>query len=208
MDVMFEAMVDRYLLHALEAERGAVEVYVTALATTPNPAWRRELTQFLDDARKHEQWMTCACNQVGMDPEEPVAGRDVIAFQTLAMIEAIRGAARGGDPLLALLVSCECIVFAETRNQLAWAPFARMAANVDHGCVQILSRLATDVRREHEHHLRRATQRMKALWRRRLGLGRPAHARIVEIPHAGSAANAGSHPAQLRELPPHDALVA
>ncbi|RYD14290.1 MAG: hypothetical protein EOP90_13810 [Lysobacteraceae bacterium] len=200
MDVTLNAMIDRYLLHALESERGAVEVYATSLSTTPNSGWRRELTRFLDDARKHEQWMTCVCDQLGMDPEEPVAGRDLIAFQTLSMIEAIRDASRSGDALLVPLVASECIVLAETRNQLAWAPFTRIAANVRHECVQILSRFATDVRSEHAHHLARAMQRSRRLWRRRLGLDAPGRARIVQIPHTGPAANAGSDTAQMQDL--------
>ena len=196
MDVRFDqAVIDRYLLHALESERGAVEVYATSLSTTMNPAWRRELTRFLDDARKHEQWMTCVCDQLGMDADEPVAGRDLIAFQTLSMIEAIREAVSSSDTMLAPLVACECIVLAETRNQLAWAPFARIALNARHECVKILSRIATDVRREHEHHLKRAMQRTRRLWRRRLGLDASGSARLGLIPHTAPAANAGSHAA-------------
>lgn len=194
MDAGFDdAAINRYLLHALEAERGAVEVYATSLSTTPSPAWRREITRFLDDARKHEQWMTGVCGQLGMDPDEPVVGRHLIASQTLSMIEAIRQAATS-DATLAPLVACECIVLAETRNQLAWAPFDRIAADGGHECVRILSRFATDVRREHAHHLERAIERTRRLWRRRLGLDAPGRSHIVEIPHAAPAANTDAHP--------------
>src|SRR5690606_33051837 len=78
-----------WLLRAPETERGAVEVYLAAMRASSSPREHDEWRTLLDHARKHEQMLTRACRTLGIDPDEPTAGRDMIGSLAASLVESI-----------------------------------------------------------------------------------------------------------------------
>lgn len=153
-----------WLLRALEAERGAVEVYAAALRAFPSGNARTQWVALLDDARKHEQLLTNACRQHGIDPDEQVPGRDAIAHLAASLVIAIEMALRGGDATLVQRVGAQCAALSATWRRILWAPTATVAGACRSTLATLLAALHEEVAADHGRHAESALDWWRQAW--------------------------------------------
>lgn len=163
------AQVHELLLQALETERGGIQVYTAAIKAAQHDELKEEWGKYLDETRTHERILTEVFQELGKDTEESSPGREVVAHQGQALVDAIDMALANAEPAAAELVAAECIVLAETKDHQNWELI---------GCVaerggkegKILQRAYEQVERDEDHHLYHTKGWARELWIQSLGL--------------------------------------
>jgi hypothetical protein len=164
-----EAQVTELILQALETERGGIQIYSAAVAAAVNKDLRKEWSKYLDETRKHEQILTQVCEQLGLSPEEPSPGRDVVAHHGASLVKAIEMAVANGDPDAAQLVAAECVVLAETKDHLNWELIGEVVKQGPKEMAAILKPAYEEVEKEEDHHLYHTKGWCRELWIESLG---------------------------------------
>lgn len=154
-----------WLLRALETERGAVEVYLAAMRASSSPREHDEWRTLLDHARKHEQMLTRACRTLGIDPDEPTAGRDMIGSLAASLVESIELAVASGDRRLVRRTVPQCVVLSAAWARTFWGPIALPARPCRPGLASLLASMHDEVASGHAHHLNRALRWWKRSWK-------------------------------------------
>lgn len=161
--------VHELLLQALETERGGIKVYTAAVQAAQNPDFKKEMEEYLEETRTHEEVLTRVFEQLDMDTEEQSPGRDVVAHHGASLVAAIEMAMSAGDPAAAELVAAECVVLAETKDHQNWELIGRVA---DQGgeLGKVLKPAFDAVENDEDHHLYHTQGWSRELWIQSLGM--------------------------------------
>ena len=157
------------LLQALETERGGIQIYTTAIEAAQNDDLREEWQEYLEETRTHEQVLLNVFGELGLDPEAPSPGRDVVAHQGEALVAAIRMAMKNASPAAAELVAGECVVLAETKDHLNWELIGHVAKHSKGDTARVLKQAFEAVETDEDHHLYHTTGWTRELWIQALG---------------------------------------
>ena len=112
--------VNELLYQALETEVGGVQVYKTALRCAVNEDLKEEWQKYLEQTQNHERVMRELFEKMGLDPEADTPGRQVVRHIGESLVKAMKMALGNGHPEGAQIVAAECVVEAETKDQLNW----------------------------------------------------------------------------------------
>jgi hypothetical protein len=164
-----EAHVTELILQAVETERGGIQVYTAAIKAATNDDLRKEWKKYLGETRKHEQLLTEVCTQLGLDPDQQSPGREVVAHQGAALVQAIEMALANGDPDAAQLVAAECVVLAETKDHLNWELIGEVVKQGSKELAKVLKPAYEEVEKEEDHHLYHTKGWCRELWIEALG---------------------------------------
>lgn len=165
-----EAQVTELILQAVETERGGIAVYTAAIKAATNDDLRKEWKKYLDETRRHEQILGGVCKQLGLDPDQPSAGREVVAHQGASLVKAIEMALANGTPDAAQLVAAECVVLAETKDHLNWELIGELTKQATKELASILQPAYEEVEKQEDHHLYHTKGWCRELWIESLGL--------------------------------------
>jgi len=165
-----KAQLQELLYQALETEMGGTKVYEAAIECAVNDDLRKEWQEYLEQTRTHERVLRNVFEQMGMDPSTMTPGREVVAHQGRALVEAIRMARAAGDPAAAELVAGECVVLAETKDHLNWELIGHVARKASGEEAKVLKQAFEAVEPEEDHHLYHTTGWTRELWLQSLGL--------------------------------------
>jgi len=159
------------LLHqALETERAGALLYATAIECAINPELKREWEAFLAQTERHRDVLLRVMEQMNLDPDLRSPGRTVVRHLGESLLDAIALARSGPDPRAAELVAAECVLMAETRDQMNWELIGRVAKDGSGDAVGILRQAYDAVEEEEELHLQHTANWVRELWIDALGL--------------------------------------
>lgn len=158
------------LLQALEAERGGVEIYETAVQCAVHRDLRQEWQQILAHARERVRTLIGVCDALGFDPDDQTPARNAVRLVDQGLVDAMRQARRAGGRTAAELVACECVVAAETKRHLHWELIEELSRHVDGAARSALASAADEVDQEGEHPLHLARGWARELWLDALGV--------------------------------------
>src|SRR4051812_41211662 len=98
---MNEKQVEELLLQSLEHEMGGTKVYAAALSCAVNPGLKKEWEKYLAETKRHVAALTQLCQTLGVDAEKETPGRAIVRHTGGALVEAMKMAKLGGDPVAA-----------------------------------------------------------------------------------------------------------
>jgi rubrerythrin len=162
--------IQELLYQALETERGGVAVYEAALQCAVNEDLRSEWEEYLEQTREHEATVRELLVAMGLDPEEPTPGREVVGHIGNALVEAMKMAREKGSPEAAQLVAAECVVLAETKDHLNWELIGEVAKGFRGKADEELRSAHEEVEDQEDEHLYHSTGWCRELWIDSLGL--------------------------------------
>lgn len=162
--------VTELLLQSLEHERGGVLVYETALECVVNEELHEELTKYLEETREHVQHLETVFEAFGLDLEQPSAGRQIVHDLGASLVLAMNTAMSAGDPGVAEIVACECVVIAETKDQLNWTLLAECAKKLTGEQGNALQAAVDEVQEQEDEHLYHSKGWCRELWMQALGM--------------------------------------
>jgi rubrerythrin len=165
-----EVQLTELLLQSLEHERGGINVYENALQCVVNEDLQKEWQEYLEQTRKHERKLTEVCQALGIDPEQPSPGREIIGLLGEALVHAIEKARAAGNPEAAQLVACECVVLAETKDHLDWELIGKCAEQLSGNQAKALMEAFEEIEEEEDEHLYHSTGWCRELWIESLGM--------------------------------------
>ncbi len=160
------------LLQMLETELAGEQVYRKAIPVARNPDLKKEWQEYLEQTQTHYNVLLTLCEDLGIDPDERSASRDVIKHIGKALVQSIELANSSGTAQAAELIACECVVHAETRDHANWALLGQVAAAATGRQAELLNAAYARVEQDEDHHLYHSKG-----WHRELalqGLGMPA----------------------------------
>jgi rubrerythrin len=158
------------LLQSLQHERGGIDVYENALQCVVNEDLQEEWQEYLEQTRKHERKLTEVCDALGIDPEQPSPGREIIADLGESLVQAMQKAKAGGNRDAAQLVACECVVLAETKDHLDWELIGQCAEKLTGKEAKILQEAVEEIEDEEDEHLYHSKGWCRELWIKSLGM--------------------------------------
>jgi rubrerythrin len=162
--------VQELVLQSLEHERGGVKVYAAAVGCAKNPALKKEWEKYLAETRTHVTALEGVCKAMGIDPEKESPGRAVVRHNGAALVEAMKMALGGGNPVGAELVACECVVVAETKDHADWELLSRCAEHLQGPGADALRSACTTIEDQEDEHLYHTKGWCRELWLQSLGL--------------------------------------
>jgi rubrerythrin len=151
------AQLKELLLHALETEKGGIQVYTAALRCTGNEDLSEEWEEYLDQTKNHERILLEVFAELGIDPEAKSPGRDVVHQIGESLVRAIEMARAAGDPAAAQLVAAECVIEAETKDHLNWELIGEASKKAPQPEAKILKAAHDEVEDEEDEHLYHTT---------------------------------------------------
>lgn len=157
------AQVTELLLQALETERGGQKIYAAALKAVQNDDLRDEWQKYLEETRGHEEILTRVFEQLGLDLEMESPGRNVVAHQGAALVDAIEMAINDASPAAAELVAAECVVLAETKDHQNWELIGSVAGRGG-ASAKVLQQAYDAVEQQEDHHLYHTKGWARELW--------------------------------------------
>lgn len=163
------AQLTELLLQALETERGGIQVYTAAIKAAVNEDLKEEWEEYLKETRTHEEVLLRVFEHVGLDPELPSPGRDVVAHQGASLVAAIEMALANAEPAAAELVAAECVVLAETKDHQNWELIGKVAEQGGPNA-NVLKAAFEAVEKDEDHHLYHTMGWARELWIQSLGL--------------------------------------
>lgn len=185
------------LYQALETERGGIQVYRHAIACAKNPDLIREWTKYLQQTQRHERVLLALFDKLGLDPEAPIACRDVVIHIGNSLVHTML-LAQETDPEGAERVAAECVVSAETKDHLNWELLSMAAETLSGEAQEALMAACEAVEDEEAEHLAHSTGWCRELRMEALGMG-AAQAPAAQAPAADDArARTASKPAPVR----------
>lgn len=158
------------LYQALETERGGIDVYQTALSCAQNDDLKGEWGEYLEQTRTHEQVLLKLFEDLGMNPNTATPGRKVVAHIGDSLVTAMKMAKAHGSAGAAQLVAGECVVLAETKDNLNWELIGHVAEHGQGSETSALKIAFEAVGKEEEHHLYHTKGFLRELWIESLGL--------------------------------------
>lgn len=158
------------LYQVLETEQGGVLVYRTALQCAINDDLRGEWEKYLTETERHVEVARSMLEQVGLDPDAEMPGRQVVRHIGKSLVAAMEKARSAGKPEEAQIVAAECVVEAETKDHLNWELVGILAEKLKGDVGKILSDAHEQVEHEEDHHLYHTTGWARELWIESLGL--------------------------------------
>jgi rubrerythrin len=161
--------IEELLLQALETERGGIKLYSMAIKAAHNADLRKEWEEYLSETRRHEAILAAAMEQLGVDTEKASPGRQVVAHQGKALVQAIEMAMKSATPEAAELVAAECVVLAETKDHQNWELIGRIAG-MSGTYAKVLKPAYEEVEKQEDHHLYHTAGWCRELWIESLGL--------------------------------------
>jgi hypothetical protein len=139
--------VSELLLQALQDEQDRARVYEAALRLGRDEGVRTRWARSLASARAREETLVLLRESLALDARAASWRRDAARRAADALVDAIETAGERGSPEAAQLVACECVLLAETREQLT---------------SELLTLVAGRVRGEDGKLLRRARRKYEA----------------------------------------------
>jgi hypothetical protein len=158
------------VLQSLAHERGGVRVYKIALKCAINTDLKEEWRKYFQQTQRHVTILEQVCSAMKIDADEQTPGTKVVEALGAALVRAMQDALAAGNRDAAELVACECVVLAETKDQLDWQLIEACgpAATGDTGTA--LRSAADEVEPEEDEHLYRTKGWCRELWLKSLGL--------------------------------------
>ena len=164
-----DSQLQELLLQALETERGGIQLYTQAIHAAQNDDLRKEWQEYLEETRTHEKVLLNVFAELGLDPEMRSPGRDIVAHQGKALVQAIRTAMENASPAAAELVAGECVVLAETKDHMNWELIGHVAEHGKGEAAKVLKQAYEAVEEDEDHHLYHTTGWTRELWIQSLG---------------------------------------
>jgi len=161
--------VEELLYQAIETERGGIKIYTAALKNAVNKDLHKEWEEYLEETRTHERVLTNVFEELGLDTEARTPGREVVAHQGAALVEAIEMARASADPAGAELVAAECVVLAETKDHQNWELIGKVAEHATGDAKRVLKAAFEAVENDEDHHLYHTKGWCRELWIQSLG---------------------------------------
>jgi rubrerythrin len=158
------------LLQSLEHERGGVKIYRTALKCAVREDLREEWSEYLEQTTKHVEVLTELCHKLKIDPGVRTPGCMILHDLGTSLVQAMEKALAAGNPKLAQIVACECIVLAETKDHADWELIGRAAKGLDGSEAAMLREAYQQVEPEEDEHLYHTKGWCRELWLEALGL--------------------------------------
>ena len=169
MSKLSNAQLTELLLQMVETERGGEQVYINAITAAVNPELKKEWEEYLEETRHHQQVIEGVCQDLGVDPESPSPGRDVVRHHGESLVKAIQLALKTAPGPAAELVAAECVVLAETKDHQNWELIGRVAEQGGpHD--KALKAAHEAVEQDEDHHLYHTTGWCRELWIKSLGM--------------------------------------
>jgi rubrerythrin len=164
-----DSQLQELLLQALETERGGIQLYTQAIQAAQNEDLRKEWQEYLEETRTHEKVLLNVFEELGLDPEMRSPGRDIVAHQGEALVQAIQMAMKHASPAAAELVAGECVVLAETKDHMNWELIGHVAEHGKGEAAKVLKQAYEAVEEDEDHHLYHTTGWTRELWIQSLG---------------------------------------
>jgi hypothetical protein len=158
------------LYQLLETEQGGVKVYRTAIECVENVELREEFENYLEETERHVEIARDLLESFNLDPDADVPGRLVVRHIGDALVATMEKARAAGDPAMAQLTACECVVHAETKDHLNWELVGLLAENSSGDTAQALREAFEEVEHDEDHHLYHTTGWTRELWAEAMGL--------------------------------------
>jgi len=158
------------LRQSLEAERGGVMIYQTALQCVVDERLREEWEGYLAETQQHVVILTDVCSSLGIDPDAETPGSAVVRHIGASLVQAMEMARESGDAPAAELVACECVVFAETKDHSDWELIGQVAKKSRGDSAAILQAAYDEVEAQEDAHLYHSKGWCRELWIQALGL--------------------------------------
>jgi rubrerythrin len=159
------------LYQMLETELGGVQVYTTALKCVVNHELEEEWTEYLEQTKRHVEIVRELFSQLGLDPAAQTPGREVVHHIGESLVKAMEMAlSSGGEPEVAQLVACECVVLAETKDHLNWELLSKCAEKAKGEERKAMKAAGEEVEDEEDEHLYHSKGWCRELWIDSLGM--------------------------------------
>jgi hypothetical protein len=165
-----EEQLQELILQSLEHERGGVKIYENAIRCAVNTDLKEEWEEYLDQTRMHEERLVNLCEALGIDPEQPSPGREILRGLGSALVESIQKARSAGSVEAAQLVACECVVLAETKDHLDWELIGKVAEKLTGQLKKVVGDAAEVIEEEEDEHLYHSKGWCRELWIESLGM--------------------------------------
>ncbi len=162
--------VKELLLQSLEHELGGVKVYTAAITCAVNADLKKEWQKYLAETKTHVTTLEAVCKGIGINPTQETPGRAVVRHLGGALVEAMKMALEGGNPMAAQLVACECVVNAETKDHLDWQLIGKCADNLGGAKGEALKAAYDAIEDQEDEHLYHTKGWCRELWIQSLGL--------------------------------------
>ena len=162
--------VEELVLQSLEHELGGVKVYTTALDCVVNADLRREWQKYLEETKTHVSALQAVCEAMQLDPERETPGRGVVRHVGGALVEAMKLALEGGNPVAAELVACECVVLAETKDHADWELISKCGQHLTGPAADALKAASDEIEDQEDEHLYHTKGWCRELWLQSLGM--------------------------------------
>jgi rubrerythrin len=162
--------INELLLQALETEMGGVQIYKAALRCAVNEDLKRKWEEYLDQTNLHVEILSELFEKSGLDPEQDSPGRKVIRHLGDALVLAIEMAIDSGNPEMAELVACECVVLAETKDHSNWQLLSLCAEKAKGEEAKALKEACKEVEKQEDEHLYHGKGWCRELWIASLGM--------------------------------------
>ena len=184
--------VKELLFHALETEKGGVQIYTTALRCAVNEDLKEEWQRYLEQTKNHVQIVSDILKSMDLDLETETPGRKIVRYIGTSLVKAMEMALRGGDPASAQIVAAECVTLAETKDHLNWELIGEVAKNSESEVAQLLKGPHDQVEDEEDEHLYHTSGWTRELWIEALGMPAvlPPPEEVEEVKTAIEAAQA------------------
>jgi rubrerythrin len=158
------------LLQALETEMSGVQVYKAALRCAVNEELQKKWEEYLDQTNLHVEILGELFEKFRLDPEQESPGRKVVRHIGDALVLAIEMAIESGNPEMAELVACECVVLAETKDHSNWQLLALSADKAKGEEARALKEACEEVEKQEDEHLYHSKGWCRELWISSLGM--------------------------------------
>jgi hypothetical protein len=180
------------LYQALETELGGIEVYTAAISCATNEDLAEEWKGYLEETKTHKQVLLTVFEELGLDADLDVPGRQVVRHLGESLVAAIALAKAFGDIPAAQLVAAECVVLAETKDHQNWELIGLVADKLTGKDAKVLKKAHDAVEQDEDHHLYHTMGWTRELWIEALGfpavLPPPEEVRKVETAIGASRA--------------------
>jgi hypothetical protein len=167
---MNSRQLNELLLQSLEHEKGGVQIYETALKCAFNPDLREEWQKYLAETRQHVVVLTQVFTTLRLDPYVESAGRQVIRYLSSSLVQAMQMARASGSKETAQLVACECVVTAETKDQLNWELIGKCAEKLEGNARLTLMDAYLLIEDQEDEHVYHSRGWCRELWIESLGM--------------------------------------
>ena len=158
------------LLVTLESEVGSLRVYETTIRCAVDERLNEDWRRFLGRTEHHAELTRRLCEKFDLDPDAESAGRQIVRHRAQALVLAMEMALKTGDADAAQIVGAECVIDAETKNQLNWELLREASKHVEPDLGKTLERAYAEIGEEKLEHLSHTSGWARELSLRALGL--------------------------------------